>query len=548
MRTRKRPDWPVLVYKYWVEPIGELPQELWQIAKLMQKTWNDLVDLREQTRSNIAAIENISSQEKKAHWQQFEEQSRLLVKNSGLNWECQGEILDRFRTSCTAKKHPKHHHKLEKISIPHRFTAGGREVRKLFTESSKAFSIRSVKKEAYENDKQENRRLRASRGYFGLNESRIDFLINIHRPLPEESFIKKVSFLGRNRNVLGWEWSVANTVEQAPSRIENLLPSKVCGIDLGWRKFDEYLRFAVVVDNTGKAMEFRLPFDASTSETRRYNKKFQHNNPIIDDWRHIEENQRKLDLMLEETKTKLKKLLSEVTIQLPEEIANRIAYLTKMRNGGLIKLMYQLREAKILPECQELIANWKEKNDGLLRRINSAREHFINRRNWLYENLALYLAENYCDIAWEGDLGLKDMAEMKQMSEADKAKLTVEQKYALRNSMVYRQFVGLSEFRSRLEKACEKTGCNLVDCEVVDTSSICGICGSGIKVGVSRICECAKGHKMDNDVNAAIMLLGQIEPSFKTSDKLKDVYRGNLPKLDNVREELKKFCVVASVD
>lgn len=45
MRARKRPDWPVLVYKYWVEPIGELPQELWQIAKLMQKTWNDLVDL-----------------------------------------------------------------------------------------------------------------------------------------------------------------------------------------------------------------------------------------------------------------------------------------------------------------------------------------------------------------------------------------------------------------------------------------------------------------------------------------------------------------------
>jgi len=544
MRARKRPDWPVLVYKYWVEPIGELPQELWQIAKLMQKTWNDLVDLREQTRSNIAAIENISSQEKKANWQEFEEKSKLLVKNSGLNWECQGEILDRFRTACTAKKHPKHHHRLEKISIPHRFTAGGREVRKLFSESSKAFSLRSVKKEAYLDDKGESRRLRASRGYFGLDESRIDFLINLHRPLPEESFIKKVSFLGRNRGVLGWEWSVAITVEQAPSTIETVLPDKVCGIDLGWRKFEEYLRVAVIVDNTGKAMEFRLPFNASTSKTSRYNKKYP-GNRILEDWREIDEMQTKVDLMLEETKAKLRKLLPE---QLPQEIANKIAYLTKMRQGGLIKLMYQLKEAKILPECQELISSWKEENDFLLRRISSARERFINRRNWLYENLALYLAENYSEIAWEGDLGLKEMAELKQMSKEDKEKLTIEQKYALKNSMVYRHCVALSEFRSRLEKACKKTGSNLVDCEVVDTSSVCVMCGSAIDVGVSRICKCEKGHKMDNDINAAIMLLSQIEPNFKTSDKLKDVYRGDLPKLDNIREELKRFCVVASVD
>lgn len=535
MRARKRPDWPVLVYKFWVEPIGDIPQELWQIAQLMKTTWNNLVDLREEIRTAIDKIENITPEQKKTEWGRFDEKAKKVVKESGLNWECQGEILDRFKTACTSKKHPKHHHRLERISIPHRFTAGGREVSKLFSQSSKAFGLDSVKEEAYLSDKQENRRLRGSRGYFGLEETKVDFLINLHRPLPKSSFIKKVSFLGTNKGVLGWEWAVAITVEEPPSIIQTVLPKRVCGIDLGWRKFDEYVRVAVLVDNEGRAIEFRLPFNASTAGTRRYNQKYKQN-PIIDDWRDLEEVQRKIDLLVEELKEKLRELLPE---QLPEEIKVSVAQLTKMRQGGLVRLLYQLEQAKVAPECQTEIKVWRQVNDGLRRRVSAAKDRFLARRHWLYQNIALWIAENYSEIAWEGNLGLKWMAQTP--TEEEEKNMSEEQKYALRNSQVYRHFAALGEFREDLKAACEKTGAKIISSKAKNTSSICAICSTTINVGTNRMCECENGHRMDNDINAGLNMLKQT--GIKLEERLiQTVYREHYTVLEKVPEQIKPFC------
>jgi|GEM_PF-3846563 len=44
-RKRKRPDWPQKVYKYRAYPYGEVPQEMWEIAELQQRLWNNLVAL-----------------------------------------------------------------------------------------------------------------------------------------------------------------------------------------------------------------------------------------------------------------------------------------------------------------------------------------------------------------------------------------------------------------------------------------------------------------------------------------------------------------------
>ena len=532
MRERKRPDWPITVHKYWIKPL-EIPQELWDIAKLMQKTWNDMVTLREATQAQIAAIENISREEKRAIWANFETANKEIVENSGLRWECKGELLDRFKTACSSKQHPRHHSKLERIAIPHRFTGGGRAVNKIFTATSGSFGLEPVSEEAYASDRQANRKMRGTRGYFGLYETSFEFLINLHRELPANSFIKKVTLIGTNKHIFGWEWAVAFTIEHEPSRTQSVLPARKCGIDMGWRKFEDYIRLGVLIDNEGRAIEFKLPFNATTASTQRYNKKFI-SNPIIDDWRTLEEVQRKSDFLLEELKVVLRELKPD---NLPAEIADKFSYLTKMRQGGIVHLLYKMQELEVAIECQHAILAWKEKSDALRRRINAARDRMLARRNWAYENIALWIAENYSDIAWEGDLGLKVMGE-------DAAKDNVN--YALKHSGEHRHFAAIGELRSKLQLACKKTGANLVNCKAKDTSKLCAICKTPMDIGSPLFYRCANGHRLDNDVNAGINLLANIDEEFLESSALKKVYSGKFTEVSNLKPQITRFCQIVT--
>jgi hypothetical protein len=63
MRERLRKDWPITVYKYHVEAIGELPQALWDTAKAMQQLWNDLARLHEDTRKRVSeSLKDVSTE------------------------------------------------------------------------------------------------------------------------------------------------------------------------------------------------------------------------------------------------------------------------------------------------------------------------------------------------------------------------------------------------------------------------------------------------------------------------------------------------------
>jgi hypothetical protein len=499
MRKRNRQDWPVTVHKYHVEPIGELPETLWQTAKAMQRLWNNLATLHEETRKKVAeSLEGVEEKEqsmiRREIWAGFKKQAETLAKTSGLNWECWPEVLDRFDTACrTAKDHPAKdgspgwphvHHGLQRIAIPHRFTGGGAELKSLFSEKAKRFSLRSSN--------------RLARGSFGIGEAQINFNIVLHRQLPAGAIVKKVVWLG-HRDVFGWHWSIAVTVEIPPqAKRANL--GRTAALDVGWRKIGDYLRIGMLTDCDGNSFEFRLPLIASTSKTRRANEHIYKRDNSFDEM--IPESyyealnlDERIGLMVEDVKSKLRASLPD---NLPEEIRASVGQLTKMRQGGLVRLLRALEAAGIAEQSQNEIRAWLIENDKLRRRKTALETRLLNRRRWIYGNIAAWVAQRYDVLIWEGGLNIKSMIES-----SDKA-------HALKLADRYHQWAATSELRLQIKNAAAKSGMQIIDGVTAFSSSTCNVCGEQVEKADEFQLRCGNGHSFDRDVNGARNLLAQV--------------------------------------
>jgi transposase len=503
MRARLRQGWPITVYKYHAEIIDPPEsggyQSLWDTAKSMQALWNNLVKLHEDTRKKVAeSLEGVVETEhgmiRRVIWQEFKKQAEILAKTSGLNWECWPEVLDRFETACRTAKDkpakdgspgwPRVHHRLERIAIPHRYTGGGVEIKSLFSDRAKRFSLRS------------NNRL--ARGHFGLDEGRINFNIVLHRPLPENAIIKKVVWLGK-RDVFGWHWSVSITMELPPqSKRTNL--GRVAALDVGWRKIGDYLRVGMLVDCDGNSFEFRLPLIASTSKTRRanehiYNRYKSFDETIPESYYESLNLDERIGLMVEEVKEKLKTSLPD---NLPDEIRASVAQLTKMRQGGLVRLLRALEAADLAYASQNQIREWLKENDKLRRRKTALDTRLLNRRRWIYGNIANWIANRYDVLIWEGGLNIKQMIES-----SDKA-------HALKLADRYHQWAATSELRLQIKNASAKSGMRIMDGVTAFSSSTCHVCGEQVEKADEMLLRCKNGHSFDRDVNGGRNLLAQV--------------------------------------
>jgi len=517
MRERKRPDWPIKIYKFDIMPIGkELRQLLWDIAKGMQNAWNALVDLRESIRAQITAIPNCSKEQAKEIWSNsnFELKAKTIVSQPefNLNHECRQEVLDRFHRATTAKKHPKKHFRLDRICIPHYYSGGGRELHKLFTTSSKTLSFRPVELESYLGTTVAHRRQRGSRGYFGLMTAdkqlaQLNFKVNLHTKIDEIGFLKRVYLIG-NHSCLGWKFHLVLTTEIEPSIIKNILPATECGLDLGWRKLDQdNVRIGYLVDTRGNKQEITLPLGLPSKGLKKHNQYALSKSPnaipynlVINHWDLVKQIDQEIAFNVDRCKENLKKSLPK---QLPEHIKNVVDSIQLMRQKGLKKLYWLLKEANIAPDSIRELEVWFGIDRCLSRKLQKGKDRLIRFRQWHYRNIALDLARRHSVIYWESDLSIKALAEDPILKQPGNE--------ALKNSMFYRQIVALGEFRQYLKNACKKTGCILAASKKNHTTDRCTICNAPVATGSSLMLTCDNGHKMDQDLNAARRLLAQCE-------------------------------------
>lgn len=294
----------------------------------------------------------------------------------------------------------------------------------------------------------------------------------------------------------------------------------IAALDLGYRRFPDYIRFGFIVDSLGNKFELRLPHGNMMSSYLRDTIKFLAKKGVekqyikdLNDffvWDSVQ------GTSLEETKTQLKKI-SELTkkqaVEMPEAWKGGFLGFVKMRNRGLIKLKKISNEIldegaetnenvqDTLRQTIEIIEKWQAKNSYFETEKEHFRRKFLGRRKLLFRSLVKWLVEHYAQLIWEEDLKLSVIAaKSKKSSRVTDA--------ALKESNKYRQWTGLYQLRLFIKEQAAKTPAWLQPNQTAYSSYFCDECGaSTVSDPAKLILTCANGHEKDQDERAAINML-----------------------------------------
>lgn len=315
--------------------------------------------------------------------------------------------------------------------------------------------------------------------------------ILMHRPLPEETIVKRVMLIGRERHRAGmwkradgtygrlkevWDWHLYFVVEYPPTEKPQHRGSQGAAIDLGWRVVDtDDIRLGICVDRAGFApgAEIRLP------------------RGIVAGWHRKRELQETSDKELEMCKRLVGEYLSGAT--LPDTIKELLTNWHMARARRLRRLSYALSQLTPMPpEAMEALAvlqPWQAKDALRWREINRLGERLIRRRRHFYRNLAHELCKQYAAIAVEEI----DWSALARQTEDP----------VLRNAAKYRVLVAPGEFRETLRSVAESHGTRLIESDPAYTTVRCWHCGNEVEASPALVLECANGHQWDQDENAA---------------------------------------------
>lgn len=509
-RKRKR-TWPQRVYRYAVTS-AEIPQQMWDQAKAMQRLWNDLADEHRFVRQSIVITDapddagkkkrktknaecapgDTPEDERIERWEMFNRRAVELVEESGLNWECGPDVLDRFTKACVAAaKTPERgwpHPGSLKVSIPHRFTGGGAAVATLHSRMAKR--VRFDAPLSFENRGRFSQDRRIITGRFGLdNDAAIEFVATVHTPIPPEAIVKSVRWVGRETKAFGWRWWLVITVEEPP-REPRVPTGKRVAIDVGWRKRGDALRVAYFADSDGRHGEILLPLDFSNRECRKFNERLKPGHFAMP------RNHDDLRVLACDRSCRLDECKRDI-----EELVSGVPNWDRLGRRGLIKLLnddaMERENRPITPDAAKArIEAWLEWDRPRFRVETASRERFANRRMKLYEAIAADFTTRYDEIVVE-DLGIKQMAE-------DASKDA-----ALKAADCYRQIAAPGEFVAQLQRAGRKRGAVVTKKTAVGSTATCCLCGGKIETGPTLELTCINGHKLDQDHNAAKNLLSQ---------------------------------------
>lgn len=512
------------VFKFGANPLEELPEAFWQTAKQIQSIWNDLVGMRNKLNDNFKRL-GISSNkedskeilkhkksERTKYWKEFEIIWRGYLKSAkdllgNDEWEF---LLNKFEIADKrAKKEKTGLNKqfgLDKIYFRHRYSGGGKPLAEFQKQNSKGFSFLFPVSKHYFYNSKSDRKKRIGTGIFGCVKDRkqifsFPFSAVIHREIPENAIVKSVSWVGKrlknrgfNNSKSDWIWSIDVAVEIPSEEKKTVSVSRIAALDVGWRKNGNYLRVGAILDTDGNTLELRIPVHHESKSAKDGKLAIS-----LDEIINLDEQKGNL---VEETKAKLKEL--------------GVKNLTKMREGGLFRMISETENSEILDVLNDFKAKFLPLSSKRVRSFDRLNKY----RDWLYQNIASWLAENYDSLIWEGQLNLKEMAEDRK----DLNKVNTVADYELekirRKAAKYRNLASIYGFRDYLKKAFAKKGKSIIDGVTAYTSRTCSECGEKVEKFHNIEFVCPNGHNFDRDFNAAKNLLNQVEGNFKKGERL----------------------------
>jgi hypothetical protein len=494
MRKRKRAltHQPV-VYKFRAYLKGEpgmLPDVVYAFAKRQQETWSALVVEQArrwkewQTAHPPRTADGTSMFEKppKEWWAGWESWMRKRVQESGLGWEAEGDMIDRFSAVLRRLGNdggaPRIQKGLSSFSIPHRYTSGGIPPEKLGSKFAERFRVDFPSVSAYCKNDRNSRRARIAKAQFMIGESTVKMSLVMHRQIPPDAIIKRVSLIGWKQSpTVDWEIHVAITAE-IPF-VQPAIGKRIVGIDVGWRMKDGKLRVAVSYDGTKHSELLVCPeFRDSSLGT-----------VSLDRQRSC---QQLCDAALESCKAKLKAL----GITIPPQA----------RNGFLMRM---LRDVNTPSEALPILESWRRDNDSLRRKIVLLGNAMSGRRNHRCREWAADIAERYDIIRIEA----LDLPRMYSLDANTEAKDRGED--ALWISRGRRNLASVGLLISAIENAARMRGKAVERVGAGGSTNVCSKCFGDFEIGGGkRDGKCNRcGRVADQDWNAAENIFAHVSPS-----------------------------------
>jgi len=415
MRPRKRADWSVVVYQYWVrlehETWESMPEPMRQEAEAMRTLWNTLVDDFAQRRATAAvqtphdALTTASrtvrqqtlSSSGRTRKHSFDDLRRLAA-NSTATWANRQFVLTQFQAALARfykKQNRPPRRKLgpmAEVHFHHRFTSGGLPVERIFGRGQRVH-LEPVSPEAFDPRVPQRQRKRLSRttGAFLVGDSSLSLQLILHRPLPTKAYLKAATLIGRREGgAIGprfhpnghspaepWRWSLHLTLETPPSgKVSREKAGPIAVLNVASQFIDEnHLRIALLTDVSGREEAIFLP------------------SGILRSWRYKRALQSKTNQFLTETKTRLRETPDRE--QFSPAARRLLARLDAVRAPGLWRLLALLESEAQKSEACTLLQRWAGRSARLQRETRGLERRYLHHRDWFYRNTALQLCRRY---------------------------------------------------------------------------------------------------------------------------------------------------------
>ncbi len=422
MRPRKRTDWPVTVYRYWVnlehETWSDLPPSVSHEAEAMRTLWNQLVDAFAQYQETYQNARHASpetdpstrSESQPSQTQIFKQlrealaqEAQRLTSECPAGWANSRFILTQFQAAVSRyfgrHGNPPHSRTapFHKVHFCHQFTAGGLPVERIFGQHVQRLHLEPVPPEAFNptNPQRQRKRLARTSGLFQVGEAPLPFRTILHRPLPAGAYLKTAALVGEQIVAGGyhqnqkdqngghniaprWQWSLHLTVEVPPAIIQTPVRAITTGAALrleGALWEDTQLRLGMLSDSSGREEALLLP------------------RTILEEWRHKRALQGQVELSLEQLKSQLQD--HHERAHLPAPAQKILAQVWAVRAPGLWRLLHFVEGASGVPGIQQLLRAWADRSTTLLREARGLERRYLGHRDWFYHNLASDLCRRY---------------------------------------------------------------------------------------------------------------------------------------------------------
>ena len=521
------PDRPILAYKFHAQVVGDLPTWVTSHADMMRQAWNDLAfGLRRAVRELPADVEPLARNEALRPFRDIKP-IREIVRS-----RCKGIIpsdlyenvlITKWQTAMS--EWPKSRKRAREAGKPVTFETGMPRPRyddQPMDTIQMAVVVNRTRDDMmcfdalYDDGAEGVRLLRTpdehgANCYFRVRSAGRELLpvalrVAFHRLPPDDAFIKRITLSGRLDQFGRWQWTLIFTC-QVKKRVLREQTGRVAGHNsIGWRLFEDRIRIGVIADNGGNFYEIAEPLVIAGRERRRESAYFTgltgaYGKPL--DHSSAEDLQGRLDARLEACKAALLQHYAEEQDQWPEHACQMMRGLTKMREGGLMRLQTAL--AGYSTAAEVTLCEWREDHAQMRRTLNVFQFRAMASKRDAYRKVAAWIARNFDEYAMT-------CGSLKGLAEAD------DQPYGIKLSQRQRQIVGQFYLRDWIGKQIAKYHPWRVSEDgklharaplIVETAYRCE-CGAAVERNGKLLCVCANGHVRDQDVVAAAYVLNHL--------------------------------------